>query len=186
MIFTSYFGNMKRLNELRSAVPIAICGKSPAWWGGAEMKELAPSYSIWSEYQKTHDEQLYRDRFYHENLAKLDPQDIYYKIKELSGNRHGYFSRPDAVLMCYEKSGDFCHRRIVADWLSVNLKINIYEITKEGARPFEEFNDNELAIIETALGRKFTTNDFHNAALVSRQGTSVADAVELIKVGLWN
>ena len=30
--------------------------------------------------------------------------------------------------MCWEKSGDFCHRHLVAEWVEENLGITIEEI----------------------------------------------------------
>lgn len=38
----------------------------------------------------------------------LNPNDI---LKELG---------EDAVLLCYEKPGDFCHRHLVSQWLNEN------------------------------------------------------------------
>ena len=48
---------------------------------------------------------FYTKTFHERVLNKLDPRQV---AQELSD---------DAVLMCYEKSGDFCHRHLVADWL---------------------------------------------------------------------
>ena len=33
----------------------------------------------------------------------------------------------DIILLCYEKSGDFCHRHIVADWIESELKKRVEE-----------------------------------------------------------
>ena len=34
---------------------------------------------------------------------------------------------PDAILCCYEKSGEFCHRHMAAAWLQDELGIEISE-----------------------------------------------------------
>ena len=50
----------------------------------------------------------------------LDAQRVYEDLERLSNGR-------DCVLLCYEKSGDFCHRHLVADWLNKKLDLNIQE-----------------------------------------------------------
>ena len=54
----------------------------------------------------------------------MNPVDVYNKLEELSCGQ-------DIVLVCYEKSGDFCHRYLVADWLSKNLGIEVKEWTED-------------------------------------------------------
>lgn len=34
----------------------------------------------------------------------------------------------EPVLVCYEKTGDFCHRHILAGWLKENLDIEVFEL----------------------------------------------------------
>jgi len=52
---------------------------------------------------------------YEEILSKLDPEDVW---KELGS---------DAVLLCYEAPGKFCHRRLAAEWLERELDVEIPE-----------------------------------------------------------
>jgi uncharacterized protein (DUF488 family) len=33
----------------------------------------------------------------------------------------------DIIFLCYEKSGDFCHRHILADWLEENMGVRVEE-----------------------------------------------------------
>ena len=54
MIWTSSFYNLNNFPDC--IVPIAICGKSPDWYVGAEYKKLAPTWSIYSEWKKVYDE----------------------------------------------------------------------------------------------------------------------------------
>jgi uncharacterized protein (DUF488 family) len=46
---------------------------------------------------------------------KLDPHKIVEELGE------------DAVLLCYEKPGDFCHRRLVAAWIKEGTGIDVPE-----------------------------------------------------------
>jgi len=62
------------------------------------------------------DEKYFEKVYYEEVLKDLNPMKVYVDLGQ------------NAVLLCWEKSGDFCHRHIVADWLSKALKIDILEI----------------------------------------------------------
>ena len=95
---------------------VSIAGKAPAFYNGKEYKKLAPKYWFFKKYIKDGDEEFYTKQYYKEVLNKLDPKKVY---KELGKN---------AVLICWERSGKFCHRHIIAKWLSSNLNIEIKEI----------------------------------------------------------
>jgi len=53
---------------------------------------------------------------YMDLLFMLDPKRV---IKDLGD---------DAILLCYEKPGKFCHRKLVAMWLESNLEIKVEEL----------------------------------------------------------
>ena len=108
MIFTGYYANYKLYVE-RGLTPIAISGRPPEWYKGLWWKDLAPSWSIWKQWDKEHNEDIYIDRFFKEIISQLD-------IKELK-ERLDNIENP--ILLCYEKEG-FCHRHLVRDWLNYN------------------------------------------------------------------
>ena len=107
MIYTSYFAKYK------GDKGVSITRFNPKWWNGDGYKVLAPSVELlkwWKSLSK--EEQLdieniqkYTQRFIEETLNPLESfvNDIY---EALDGK----------VLLCYEKSSDFCHRHLVADW----------------------------------------------------------------------
>ncbi|MCT4574649.1 MAG: DUF488 domain-containing protein [Alphaproteobacteria bacterium] len=95
---------------------VSISGCSPDAYKGREYKKLAPSWSIYKEYRKTGDVQRYIKRFKEEILAPLDATKVF---KELGS---------DAILLCYEKEGEFCHRHLVAQWFEKELNIKVEEI----------------------------------------------------------
>ena len=57
---------------------------------------------------------------YQEILDRLDPRKVYQELGE------------DAVLLCWEKPGEFCHRRLVAEWLEEHLGVTIIELREPG------------------------------------------------------
>lgn len=117
-IYTSYFANLKKLPN--DVVPIAICGKSPTGYKGLEYKVLAPKYGFFQEWKQNHDNDFYIKHFYDEVLNKLDAKRVCENLQILSGGQ-------DVALICYEKPGDFCHRHLVAEWLSKELGIEVNE-----------------------------------------------------------
>lgn len=110
---TSYFANRVAAADPK-AVSIALY--TPRWWGaGRRYYALAPSADLlnrskaglpWSAYV-----QEYREKV----LAKLDPAKVYEDLK-------------DSILCCYERPGEDCHRRLVAEWIESHLGIKVPEL----------------------------------------------------------
>lgn len=109
MIYTSYFAKLKSLPD--DVVPIAICGKPPIWYTGFAYKKLAPKYGFFMKWKETHDNDYYIKCFTEQVLDKLNPQQVYIELCELVNSSN-------IALICFEKPSDFCHRHLVADWLS--------------------------------------------------------------------
>ena len=106
MIQTSYY---QKARSLPNAV--GISQGVPKWYTGALYKKLAPPWEI----VKIENEATFR-RLYHEMvLSRLNPVHV---ADELEGK----------VLLCWELPGQFCHRRLVAEWLEKNLLIEVPEL----------------------------------------------------------
>ena len=122
MIYTSYFAKLSKLPP--NITPIAICGKSPEWYKGFEYKKLAPKWSFFSEWKKTHDHDFYIKHFNNEVLAPINASRVVEELYMLIEKNQD----EDIVLICYEKPTDFCHRHLVADWLTQNgYPVNEYQ-----------------------------------------------------------
>lgn len=103
MIQTSYYANIKNIPTAKKLISISIYPPKGVLCGSAP--ELAPSRELLSSYRdKMITEEQYVEIYKKEVLSLLSPSEIASKYK-------------DCVLLCYEKSGDFCHRTIVASWL---------------------------------------------------------------------
>ena len=107
---TSYF------NKYRGADAISVCLRPPYWYKGKRCDELAPKPWFFEKYKKDHDKDFFIKHYYKEVLDKLNPQDIYNILGE------------NAVLLCWEEPGEFCHRRLIAEWLEWELNIEINEL----------------------------------------------------------
>jgi len=113
---TSYYSVAGNLNNA-----VSIAGRAPTWYKGREYKKLAPKYWFFKKYKDPSDEhykdeEYYIEQFYKEVLDNLDPQKIYEELGK------------DSVILCWETPEKFCHRHLVAEWLSKNLGIKIEEL----------------------------------------------------------
>lgn len=90
---------------------VAISLGVPKWFKGRVYKALAPT----GDMIHLTDEAKYTRLYYERVLNRLDAK----KVAADLG--------PDAILLCWEKPGDFCHRRLVAEWLYVNAGIKVPE-----------------------------------------------------------
>lgn len=98
MIFTSYFANYRNFGDL---TPISISRFPPKGFKGEQRLDLAPSSSLLKRYKEG---LVSEEEYAIEYLASL-PEEI---------------NIPDnTVLLCYEKKGDFCHRRLLGDKLGI-------------------------------------------------------------------
>lgn len=97
---------------------MSIAGRSPSWYAGRRYSKLAPKLWFFAEFKRDGNSELYTARFKDEVLSELDPQETFDSLGE------------DAILLCYEKPGEFCHRRIVAEWFETELGIVVPEYVK--------------------------------------------------------
>lgn len=98
---------------------VRISTSSPKWFllPLRSYPKLYPGWELVGGYKQGKiSEAQSRERYYAGILATLDPQKVFDDLGE------------DAILLCWEKPGTFCHRRIVAEWLEDRLKIQVDEL----------------------------------------------------------
>ena len=108
MIYTSYYGNLR--NIPKNIFKIAISRTFPIEHA-VGYKDLIPTMADLFAYKVTNDWAAYANNYEANVLSKLNPDDVVKDLYNLSGGR-------DIVLLCYEKSFEFCHRHLVAKWLN--------------------------------------------------------------------
>lgn len=116
-IYTSYFANLKNITN--NIVPVSICGKAPDGYKGYQYKKVAPKWDFFKVYKETGDKDYYIRNFNERVLDTLDPHQV---VRELSAYGN------EIVLLCYEKPGDFCHRHLVAEWITENTEFVVEEL----------------------------------------------------------
>lgn len=114
---TSNFAKSKKLNQ-KNLVSISLF--PPKWYEGRTYTKLAPNWDTidaWKKSEKTEqDWENYKRDYYKSKLSKLDPLQVYKELGE------------EAILLCFEKQGEHCHRHLVSEWLKNALNIKIEEI----------------------------------------------------------
>lgn len=115
MLYTTYFAKLKQLPE--DVIPISICAKAPEGYKGIQYKKLAPKYDFFQEWKRNHNNDYYIKCYNEQVLSKLNIYDVYNELYSLSNGL-------EFALVCYEKSDDFCHRHLVAEWFkNHNIKM---------------------------------------------------------------
>ncbi len=95
---------------------VSIAGAAPDWYTGRQYKKLAPRWACYSKYVIDKDEYSYTETYTREVLDRLDPHEVLNALGE------------SAVLLCYEEDDEFCHRKLVAKWLTEHTGIIIKEV----------------------------------------------------------
>ena len=117
MIYTSYFAKY-RYQNINSGEGVSIAISAPAGFKGRTYKQLAPSYSLLKRYKDgLINPKEYTQIYQQEILSKLDPRLVYQQLD-------------NCVLLCWEKSGEFCHRHIVAKWFFDFIGVKVEELKK--------------------------------------------------------
>lgn len=107
-IYTSYFGNVRRLTNDR-IVCISIARITPNWFTGYKFTYLAPSRALLYNREITDEE--FERVYLRDVCSRIDAQVLRREIERVSQGR-------DVALLCYEKPGDECHRHTLARWMN--------------------------------------------------------------------
>lgn len=107
-IYTTYFAKARRLPS--HVKPISICAYPPSWFAGPNFEKLAPNKNILMEYKQAGDTDEFSKRYKEDTLARLNPEDVVEELRAMTSTK-------DVALVCFEKSEDFCHRHLIAQWL---------------------------------------------------------------------
>lgn len=115
-IRTSYFAQLRKIEAMDGAVPVAVCRYPPVWYNGEVYKKIAPDYSMMTGMKNADTREYFKSKYLKEVLGRLEPGSVEKDIAAIVERNGGAF----AVLLCFEKPADFCHRHLVAEWLGRN------------------------------------------------------------------
>jgi len=98
--------------------------------------KLAPG-SWFKNHEYTNNQAAYRKRYIADILTPLDPAEVWEQLHQLAGGE-------EPILICWEplkKPGEWCHRRMVAEWFEERLGVTVPEYTSA------EQNINQLELL---------------------------------------
>jgi hypothetical protein len=110
---TSYFANKTAVNDLQA---VSIARWTPRWCGSVRRYiALAPSADLLKRAKSGLPWPDFVEEYTSTVLAKLDPAKVYADLS-------------DAVLLCWERPGENCHRRLIAEWIESSLGVEVPEM----------------------------------------------------------
>lgn len=104
MIYTSNFSNIKNL----SGTLVSIARGTPLWYHGLVYRPLLPPWELITNHKSGIITEGFEE--YTKILNSLDKDKV---IKDLD----------EKILLCWCGKGKFCHRHIVAKWLSDYIEV---------------------------------------------------------------
>jgi hypothetical protein len=101
----------------KKADGVAISIYPPEGFRGKHYPKLAPTKKALDRYRKDGNKKAYIKSYEKDVLSKLNPEQVWEELK-------------DNTILCYEPSGEFCHRHLVAEWFERELDefVMIYEV----------------------------------------------------------
>lgn len=103
MVYSSYFGVVDK--HVFKERQVAISRTIPQDFNGTVYRDLNPPQDLLLAFKNEEiDELQFKEIYYSEVLEKLDPRKVYENLK-------------GKVICCWCRKGEFCHRRLVLDWL---------------------------------------------------------------------
>jgi hypothetical protein len=115
---TSYYFSNKIQNKDLNLVRISNSYPTKIVWFQTVRiyKPLCPNWDLIQKYKTNKISKEEYEQIYSKFLNLLDPMEVYADLGE------------NAILLCWERPGVFCHRQIVAKWIYDSLDIKVNEL----------------------------------------------------------
>ena len=123
-IYTSYFAKLNKILD-GGYFPISIARYIPKGIDNiSQLNIFAPSEELLRNIKSGEIDETEYEKIYRKDMERFDFNriwDTFEQISEINGKK-------DLVLLCYEKSGDFCHRHIFASLMGEKTNNKIEEL----------------------------------------------------------
>ena len=126
-IATGYFAKARAYHNMGYAL-VSVARTRP-WFLSKELllwhiSDLAPTGEIIGA---KNNPRVYEEKYTREILAKTSPEKVLSELERLVG----FSGKNKVVLLCYEAPNKFCHRHLIARWLSDKIGEQVEEICIE-------------------------------------------------------
>lgn len=114
-IYTGYYKKFEKTGPAYTLIQVS--NSRPSWfdWNITKLPEVCPDWvCVRALKDGTMTEETFAD-MYRKKLSGLDKDRILDRIRRIAENRDD--GQKDVILLCWEKTGSFCHRHILAEWL---------------------------------------------------------------------
>ena len=143
-------------NNVRSGNTVSITGDGGNAWGyfGPSYKKLAPKLVTYTPYHEKleklqslkNDVLKFKEYMEYRKIIEDEYIKSYYDIRlknldieELLNTFYNKFGS-DIILLCHEPVDEFCHRRLIADYIELNTGIYIPEIKQDKNGDIKKIN----------------------------------------------
>lgn len=141
MIYTSYFAKIRKFPD--NVIPVSIARFTPKGVNIPVLTELAPTKGILFKYKADNNKEDYIRDYNEQILDKLSAFKIINMIENATGLKDiSVRTDKHVALCCFEKSEDFCHRHLIADYME-KQGIKIQELDDKTIEKLKE-NPNVL------------------------------------------
>lgn len=123
-IYTSYFNNPIKLPPDRT-LSLAITAFTPKWWNGDTFSIVAPPKELVLYYKGSKNrrdvdleklQDFYIEYYVKKVLNELNPNEVANTLENIANANN----KENIVLLCFEKTSDFCHRHVLRSWFNQN------------------------------------------------------------------
>jgi len=121
VIYTASFFKLKHFK----GEAVSVANSCPDWFEGKQLKSFSPPWWAVNKFKKG---EMDWERFTVVYNGYLDQADI---SEEMNYITNILSEGADVTLLCWEHHAGRCHRRLLAEWLSKKLKI---ELDKDNIR----------------------------------------------------
>ena len=123
MIYTSYYANYRKFKGM---FRVSISRTAPSNSYDLQLTKLAPTAKLLQNHKSNFITNEEYTSVYNSQLLGLENDGYIAKfVKALSNLQELH---EDVVLLCYEKTGKFCHRHLLAEYLNSNYDTDIREL----------------------------------------------------------
>jgi len=114
MLYTSYFAKVNEITD-PNTVCVSIARNYPPYFKGICYKKVSPTQQILNDWHMYADEERYVKDYTEQVLSRLNAKEVVLDLIRLTRNQYD-----NIVLVCYETPDKFCHRHLLAKWLTDN------------------------------------------------------------------